>query len=155
MLIGCVLIGDIDVHKTEEIKVQSKPGMWWIIGGRREDKDRRDVDSDTISVSSTTSSVNKDLPPVPLVDAGRPMPKRSNTWDFAPLKNFGMPKRSSTMSTVDTIASLQSSQSSQSTLVPLSEKPLPVIASPAPGALAPAGAPGQGAHTSRPRRYRG
>ena len=90
-------------------------GMWWIIGKSREDKDK---DSDTVSIGST-SSVNKDLPPVPLsiasADANtRPTPKKSMSWDFPSLKNFTVPKRSSTMSTIETMSTLSASATTAS-----------------------------------------
>lgn len=87
--------------------MQRKPsGIWWIVGGRRESVVEKD--SDAVSVASTSSSVNKDLPSVPS-DASapsRPVPKKAMTWDFHSLKGFPKPKRSSTMSTVDTVSSV-------------------------------------------------
>ena len=101
--------GEIDVHKTEEIKVQRKPsGVWWIVGGRRE---KAEPDSDTVSVSSTTSSINKDLPAVPSdTSSTRPVPKKAMTWDFASFKGFPTPKRSNTMTTVETVSSISTAQ---------------------------------------------
>ncbi|KIP06761.1 hypothetical protein PHLGIDRAFT_42695, partial [Phlebiopsis gigantea 11061_1 CR5-6] len=96
---------EIDVHKTEEIKVQRKPsGVWWIVGGRRE---RAEPDSDAVSVSSTSSSVDKDLPAVPSdASTTRPVPKKAMTWDFASFKGFPTPKRSNTTATVVTMSSI-------------------------------------------------
>ena len=118
------------------------------MGGRREDKPEQD--SDAVSISSSSSSINKDLPAVPSdVGSTRPVPKKAMSWDFTAFKGFPTPKRSATMTTVETVSSISSQapppytpptqkSSAHSSLLNFSNTPAST-----PGTT-PAGTPGEG-----------
>ncbi|CCL99833.1 uncharacterized protein FIBRA_01857 [Fibroporia radiculosa] len=87
---------DIDVSRTEAIKVQSKPsGLWWIVG--------RGNDSDSKPAEPTSSAPSKP-----------PLPSKSNSMcEVMTTKALPTPKRSVTASSIETVTSIASVFSSK------------------------------------------